>query len=348
MEITREKKITPPHVHIDTDNEFITKELLKQIDAPMMTLRGSNKDTALHIACEKNLNKTAEVLLFKNPCLTSIRNKQGNIPLHITSAHGNKKGSALLLSHNITTIDWQNYHGETALHVACHHQQFAIIKQLVKNNACTTIKDNNQSTPFARLFFSVKDSNAYLFRAFEKEHPHTMQKLIHSKDNNNNTQLHLCAILHNAVDAEFTFKEYLAYLINNKVDVHAKNKNGKQAVDLACQAFNQLNDQYIVTKLPKLKDVLMAQEHNMHAFLRVSYPYKQYAFFQQILSQKSLSNQPLLKKLRKIIAYFYYALNIETIIAKKYKNDEDYYNDFVENKNEIKKQLLIYPQPKLL
>jgi len=45
----------------------------------------------------------------------------------------------------------------------------------------------------------------------------------------------------------------------------------------------------------------------------------------------------------------YYKLNIETIVAKKYKNDQKYYDDFIEVKDAIKKQLRDKPKnPHLL
>ena len=44
------------------------------------------------------------------------------------------------------------------------------------------------------------------------------------------------------------------------------------------------------------------------------------------------------------IMYDYYALNIETIVAKKYKHNKKYYDDFIENKNQIKQQLLAKPE----
>jgi len=55
------------------------------------------------------------------------------------------------------------------------------------------------------------------------------------------------------------------------------------------------------------------------------------------------------QEIKQLIMRNYYKLNIETIVAKKYKNDQKYYDDFIEVKDAIKKQLRDKPKnPHLL
>ena len=86
----------------------------------------------------------------------------------------------------------------------------------------------------------------------------------------------------------------------------------------------------------------------MHAFLRFTSPDTQCALFKHLLQQHCADGIQLPKEVQSFIARLYYTLNIETIIAKKYNGKLDYYDDFIENKIEIKKQLLAKPEPTLL
>ena len=90
------------------------------------------------------------------------------------------------------------------------------------------------------------------------------------------------------------------------------------------------------------------QERVMHTFLCFTSPNTQCALFTHLLQQYSADDMPLLKELITSIARMYYELNIETIIARKYKHNKEYYNDYIENKIEIKQQLIAKPEFHLL
>jgi hypothetical protein len=126
------------------------------------------------------------------------------------------------------------------------------------------------------------------------------------------------------------------------VDINARNNNGKRPVDLACDEYNSFYNLYITNKISSIKAIVDNQEAIMHAFLRFT-PLISCADFQTIL--KSF---PLPQELKNYIGQIYYALNIDTIIAKKYKYNEIYYDTFIKHKNEKRKKLLAHPEPNLL
>ena len=97
------------------------------------------------------------------------------------------------------------------------------------------------------------------------------------------------------------------------------------------------------TKPDHTYTLLTQTEMILHSFLRCMYAVKPCALFRKVL-RKSL----LPKELRTYIASLYYALNLETIIAKKYKNTIEYYGKTLEQKNEIKNLLFKNPESYLL
>ncbi|HLJ31848.1 MAG TPA: hypothetical protein VKU36_05390 [Candidatus Babeliales bacterium] len=84
----------------------------------------------------------------------------------------------------------------------------------------------------------------------------------------------------------------------------------------------------------------------MHAFLRFISPFTESILWKIMLEEKDKYKQPLLPEIKNYIAYLYYALNIETIIAKN--PILGYYDDFIENKMAIKQQFIQNPEPHLL
>ena len=319
------------------DNEHITIELITHKDIDL-NVQDKYKYTPLHAACEFGLSGTVASMISKNSQATDARDHWGCTPLHIASAYGQEDCIDLLLNHNISNINWQDYDDEnTALHIACVRKNFNCTKLLLKKNAATTIKNNNQATPLVRLFSCTNDVELYRF--FTNE-PLTANQLIHSTGNEYNNQLHLCTKLH-PINYD-KFEKYLLFLISCGVGINARNKNGKRPIDLACDEYNSCYNFYITRKFPEAKKILDNQEAIMHAFLRFT-PSVSCADFQTILELFSLPQE-----LKNYIGQIYYKLNIDTIIAKKYKHDKNYYDDFIENKNEIRNKLIAHLEPNLL
>jgi ankyrin repeat protein len=332
---------------------------------------------ALHRTCELGLTTIVDTMLTKKPQLAIVRNREGNTPLHIASGYGHKDCIGSLLLHNKRTINRQNYSGETALHIACANKNFDVIKELIINGANTTIKNDWQQTPLLILFCSIvgsdddydsdgSDDKWDLFNSFIDSNSIVANKLIHAIDKHKNCQFHLCATVQGIT--YYRFNRYLHFLISHGLNICARNNDGKRALDIACKKYNELYNFYIKNKMLDIWKILINQERKMHTFLRLTSPNKQCVLFIHLLQQFSADGIPLPKDLLAYIALIYYALNIETIIAKKYNDDnqelehcEDYmmdrirrsdnsgyYCNFIENKNRIKHKLLIKPKLKLL
>jgi ankyrin repeat protein len=310
--------------------ELITHE---NID---LNVQDKDKYTPLHIACQLGLSKTVASMISRNSQAINARNHGGRTPLHIASIHEQEDCIDLLLNHNISNINWQAYgHGNTALHMVCERENFNCIKLLLEKKADTTIKNNHQATPLVNLFSCTNDIE---FGAFITNEPLLASRLIHSTDNEYNNQLHLCTELQ-PINYD-KFEKYLLRLISHGVGINARNNNGKRPIDLACDGYNTFYNLYITKRLPTIKQTLDNQEAIMHAFLRVT-PSMSCADLKTIL-------EPFPKELKKLIGHIYYALNIDTIIAKKYKHDKTYYDDFIAHKNEIRNNLLALPEPNVL
>ncbi|HSC25479.1 MAG TPA: ankyrin repeat domain-containing protein [Candidatus Babeliales bacterium] len=315
----------------------------------------------LHMAAQYGHERCVTIILNKNPQTAHMRCKNGNLPLHsaIYNEHKNCIES-LITAYNNKNIDTQNYTMSTALHIACakpsnesfdtsytvkemiviacpkpSDESFDIIKQLIVKGASTTIKNNIQATPLLIMFSCVNSNNE--FNNFITKNPGFAKELINAIDKYGNNQLHLCATCQSINDDKFD--QYLQFLISHGVNIWSKNKDGKLPVDLACDAFTTLYNEYRTTKLPYLEKALTIQERVMHSFLRVTSPYTPYAVLSACLSNVSLP-----KEIITHIAHDYNQINSETVVAKKYKNDKTYYDDFIENKENIKKELRDNPK----
>ena len=324
-----------------TGDDRIMSPFITHKDINLMT-RSPMDNTPLHFACKFDLTETVKSILSKNPQLTTLRNKSGNTPLALASWCEQEECVDLLIQHcNESTINMQNHDGLTALHLACQNTQYPIIKKLISYGARATIRNNCQGTPLSLLGPWINQWD--VFHSFLAENTDTAHELIHATDTDGNTQFHLCATIQNVNEA--TFNNYLLFLQSYGLDINTRNNDGKRAVDLAEQEYTRLYNFYTTSKLPGIYKVVTNQERVMHTFLRLTSPNMDRTLLTHFL-QNTCKELP--EELHNIIEYLYYALNIETIIAKKYNAQRSYYNDFIENKNEIKNQLRDKPEPKLL
>ena len=333
----------------ETCNKNIILPIITHPAIDLMT-RSSFDYTPLHIACTYGLTETVDSILKKNPLLATLRNEFGETPLMLAAASEHKDSKDCvksLLSYNKSTIDWKSsYSGVTALHLACRRQQHSIIKELVMHGATSTIQTNEQTTPLILLYSFIDENKWDFFHSFLAENCTVAQQLIKTPDQNKNSQFHLCATIPNISEAKFD--NYLLFLASHQLDINARNIDGKRAVDLATEKYTELYNHHKTCKKCDNSGKITKQEQVMHTFLRFISPNTQCALFTHLLEQPSFCNRELVKDITAYIMSLYYALNIETIVAKKYKLDEKYYENSIENKNKIKRQLLIKPEPKLL
>ncbi len=285
-----------------------------------------------------------------NPVVASTINKKNETPLFIAVENYNCKQIELLLNADNKNINHQNNSGDTVLHQACICTSYSkemcdLVKLLIIHGADTTIKNHNQATPLVELFSDISAPEFKIVDFLLAEHPDIFEILIQTKDNNLNTQFHLCTQLQTLYD---NFQQYLLLLKSHKLDIGAKNKDGKTATDLAGKFYNTLYNRYAAQRLPYFKCPFETQERIYHNFLRVTQLPTRCTLFKDIFEQQNSDTYNFPRELTSHIMCTYYALHLETIVAKKYKNDKEYYGDFIENKQEIRKQLLAKPEPKLL
>jgi ankyrin repeat protein len=324
------------HIMCKIDNHEKVRYLLS---FPHINPNKRNKygDTPLHIAAAHSATDCIQLLLNHPKTKRLQRNEAGEIPFDKACFSGNIESVKLLLPLYSKRINIKDYHGYTPLHSACHQGSQEKVILLLENSASPTQQNNYQETPLATAFFRL-DVNA--FNNFYTYNPH-YEQLLFNKDKHNNTQLHLAALIY---DENILLDEYLVFLISQGLNTWARNDFNETATDIVCKKYNELYHAYKTQRANYLFKAMIKQEATMHSFLRVVSPKTECILFKQVLKHLKLC-----KDVQKKIAYLYYALNIETIIAQEYFNSKQYYEDFIENKNKIKTRLINNPRsPQLL
>jgi len=241
--------------------------------------------------------------------------------------------------------------GDSPLHLACIQGNVEIIKKLLNKEARTTTKNNLKQTPLAAGYLQ----NPH----FEDLYSAELNKLL-SHDKKGNTQLHWAALLDEGKNDQLD--NYIAFLLKNGLSLWKRNKRKELAVDVAYQKCNLLYNRYMrknhylhskktskLLYMMTLNGKLAQKEMVLHSFLRFTSIQTQCALFKCILQPDEKEPYYIPRELQIYIAHMYYALNIETIIAKKYKHQPAaYYYGWVAYKDEIKKKLLKNPEPHLL
>jgi ankyrin repeat protein len=341
-------------------NEKIVLELLKQNNVDVTLPSTTERMLPLHIAASCNMLSATKLLLQKNPQTTIIQDCSGNIPLHYAAYRHHRESIKILINHNPALINTQNYYGSTPLHIITARttkmspaKRFSMAKVLIKHGASPTIQDNFHATPLTYLFIYAYQNSLDYFDTFLSKHPHTKKKLIRTKDNLGNTQLHLCTKIHlNDIQC---LEQYLTFLIKYGVDAHAKNNNNHSAIDLVYNAYYEslssyqyaLRNHYKDKKLKPIKSTFDIQEQLMHTFLRILPVQKRYALFTAMLQQVSRDGLQLPNDILSFIAQLYYILNIETIAANYYKG-KNYYKQTLSYKHTLRIYLMTNPRPDLL
>jgi len=292
--------------------------------------------TPLHIACVYGWTSVIKTILEKKyPTIKTKELEPRYKPNCISSS---------LITHSRNIIDWQNDYGNTPLHIACDKKSFKSVKLLIKYGANVTLQNDAFYTPLAMLYFhNSLDTKEKILRFFKK-HKNLTDILIHATNKNNDTQLHLCIIMHPDNNNNLTqFKEYIGFLISMGCDIYAKNKDGKQAIDLIHNQYSSFYNQYSREDYMITPRTISCQEIMYH-FLSLLSLHTPYALFTTLFNKYKLE-----KQIKAQIECLYYILNFEIIFAKKYiEGDEDYRKNFIYKKNSLRNNLLQKPEPHLL
>ncbi len=124
---------------------------------------------------------------------------------------------------------------------------------------------------------------------------------------------------------------------------------GKGYCDFVNDAYIAAYSQYMEKPENSYYDLLIYAEKMLHRFLRFEASHKQYALFTHILKEKYIEDrEEIPKELQQYITTLYYVLNIETVIANKYKHKRKYYDCSLKTKRNRRELLLKNPEPHLL
>jgi hypothetical protein len=218
----------------------------------------------------------------------------------------------LLLIPNVN-VNIRDKYGNTLLHTATAREHIKIIALLLKQKALPTIQNDLGLTVAMYENFHISCAN-------KSEQP-LIKELVLSKDRNGNTQLHLLATVYaDDITCEKVIHLFKAFVKIHGLNMWAKNKNNKLAVEVAYETYKKSLERYAKEK--RHVDKLAQQEKIMHTFL---------IFYSSHIKNKPVSiSSPCAPE-----------LNIESTIADKYKDNENnfYYYSFFECKEKLKQDL---------
>lgn len=350
---------TPLHAAC-THNHIPIVSLLIQHNANA-TVINENKEMAISMACRRDHHTCVELLLkahpttYKKEQLLSIAaknkstdtikvliqhstpayflDKNNETALHISCQNNNFTGVTALLLADTSGINLQRDHfQQTALHIAAENAGPDIAELLLAKGADSTILDANQETSLACFYFKNKT---------DRIDPVAVQSMVHATDSEKNTQLHLYAKSNlsqyncqNRIN-EKNIDSYLSFLLASGLSIWSHNSSAQTAANVAVQDYQATYNFYLEKPTPPMKSILDTQERIMHTFLRITSHH-----INAILFQKFFKQFQLLPEIKKHIMQYYYKINIETIIARQYNNDPQYYNKTIDQKQNIKKKLI--------
>ncbi len=330
MDILQAKKKSSPATKaalnaITNDSVNSLKAALSQgADISCVTKNGN---TLLLSATQRQKKKTSLYLsiqpYFQNDLIINHQNFAGKTVLMEAAFHGYKKIVKKILKIKNIGLDLQDMNGDFALHFAVRKGHNDITRLLVEHGANPTIQDNNGIT--IAFYKNVLD-NHNLDSAIIK-------KIIYARDAHENTQLHLLATAdiesmiktnNQSISANDLFFMIVENLIQHGVSIWSMNDNNMLAVETAYERYCALHQQY--TKNPRiyLMNTLNSQEKILHLLL--------------LYYLKQTQNKPI----SMLPSPYTCGLNIETVMAQKHANNENYYQNYsIDTKNKLKRKLWI-------
>ncbi|KAG9448734.1 hypothetical protein H6P81_008699 [Aristolochia fimbriata] len=199
------------------------------------------KNTPVHYACVFGHVEFVKDILFRNPELVSLTNRQGSSPLHLASANGHVELVKELLEMDANLCLTQDHQGMTPLHVAAKKGQVEVLREQVG------------AKPIAAWIFTDQGETA-LHLCVRYGHLEALKMLVQSandealenwKDDEGN------AILHIATAKRHT--EIVDFLISNtRIKVNELNANGQTALDVLEQIPSKLNEMEVDTEIAQI------------------------------------------------------------------------------------------------
>lgn len=290
---------------------------------------------ALFCAAKNDSQNCLKLLCAHAQVEVNITDKKNKTPLHHYCKNSlDAEGVNIILSRSRKNINHQDCDGNTPLHIAFLYAKTSIIATLLHNEASTTIKNNKQLTATALGFENKK---------FDLIDNSLVQYMVLATDNCGNTQLHLYIASQDTSIAS----AYLQFLVQSGVSLWSRNKKGQTATELAHKEYCRTLKEYQRKPIGQNQQIFSLQEFMYHTFLRASSSQISCMAFKKMFEHWNLSPE-----LQRHIMLYYYKINIETIIAKKYCFDhlyKGYYDKTFKQRKQIKQKLIAKPEkPHLL
>ncbi|WOG94951.1 hypothetical protein DCAR_0314248 [Daucus carota subsp. sativus] len=219
------------------------KELMREdgLTLAQLSISSCFNQTPLHLASMLGHFELAKFLLSYKPKPDFSRrlDSQHRSPLHVASANGYANIVKLLLEYDQEMCGVHDEDGRTPLHLAVMNGQHESVIELMKVNSESF--DEEETV----LHLCVTYNRLDLLIRLLKLNDYDLSSI---KDGNDDTVLHTAAALKRV--------QMIKYLVKNKVDVNAVNKNGLTALD-------------IVEKMPKdlktfeIKELLISANPSM-------------------------------------------------------------------------------------
>ena len=222
----------------NTDN----RKLLEVVsDAKSINAQDSYGNTALHIACKRDDEKSLLYIISDLNCSVNIQNHQLCLPLHIALMSHMSLEVIKEICFRCTQKHKKNELGKTPLHIACenatfyHNKKWKEVLELVFDARSLNIQD--------------VDGNTALHIACKKDDEKSVLYIISELNCSVNIQNHqLCLPLHIALMSHMPL-EVIKEICVRCTQKHKKNEFGKTPLHIACENATFYHDK-------KLKEVL--------------------------------------------------------------------------------------------
>ncbi|XP_068638633.1 ankyrin repeat-containing protein BDA1-like [Aristolochia californica] len=199
------------------------------------------KNTPLHFACVFGHLEFVKEILFRNPELVSLTNRQGSSPLHLASGNGQLELVKVLLEIDANLCLTQDQQGMTPVHVAAKKGQAEVLRELVgaKPIAIWIFTDQGETALHLGVRYNHLEALRMLVQTANDE------DLENWKDDEGNTILHL------ATSKRHT--EIIHFLITNtRIKVNELNSNGLTALDVLEQIPSKFNEMEVDTEIAEI------------------------------------------------------------------------------------------------
>ncbi|XP_063912691.1 ankyrin-3-like [Zophobas morio] len=223
-----------------TDNRNIIKLLIeKGID---VNIQDENGTTAIQFACKNCDYQITKMLLKCGSSVNDVDKENSNALHYAAKAECENEDIIELLIEKGINVNSQNKNGTTALHLASENADFDIAQTLLESGASVNIldKDNNNA-----LHYYVRSKKRRIRNLWKKSAQHCEGALLLAREQGmSESSLSLLFLKDHFINVskkkqkislENGTVDIITLLVENGIDVNAKNKNGTTPLQLACK-----------------------------------------------------------------------------------------------------------------